>query len=410
MKNFFYTILLSALSSLSLYAQLRFYDVKSFTQYQQVLEQAMNEEKILFLVVYENGDDFYRMQKDDVFSDPTLVGAYGATIPMAVDIYSDMGSRLAGAFGIEKLPSFLYITHEEALVLVKEGYLNVGELNIALREAQKAEQLYATLQKKYAAKTLTSAEWLQLIQLQSLNAGFNETKTLAIGFLNGLNNAQLLSQEIAPTMATYGIDLEFKYPKFIVENRKALADKIDYKTFYESAYSYNFDRAVASEDTIMLENIVKVLTPNSPDVNANKEELAFETRKVFASEAQMFTVWKRAALERIKSVMDDSAKAEFLFEEAFEIADNFNSKESNRVARQLAEAAGKIKKDFSYKALEAYMAYLNEDYEGADALVKEAQQLASNASEKQKASNLQAMIVKELNKASKKLLEEGKGE
>ncbi len=392
MKNFIYTILLSALSTISVYAQVRFYDVKNFTQYQQVLEQAMDDNKMLFLVVYENGDEFYRMQKDDVFADPTLAGAYEATIPMAVDIYSDMGARLAEAFGIEKLPSFLYFTSQEALVLVKQGYLTIGELNSALREAQKAENLYATLQEKYVAKTLTSAEWLQLIQLQSLNAGFNETKTLAIGFLNGLNNQQLLSQEIAPTMATYGIDLEFKYPKFIVDNRKALADKIDYKTFYQSAYSYNFDRAVASEDTVMLEKIVSVLIPNSPDETADKEKLAFETRKVFASEAKMFTVWKRATFERIASFDSDSAQAEFLFE----IADNFNTKESNRAARQLVEMAGKIKSDFSYKALEAYMAYLNEDYGAASELARQAKALAKDATEQQKAVNLQSMIAKEL--------------
>ena len=61
MKNFLYTILISAFSAVSLFAQVRFYDVKNFTQYQQVLEQAMEEDKMLFLVVYENGDEFYRM-------------------------------------------------------------------------------------------------------------------------------------------------------------------------------------------------------------------------------------------------------------------------------------------------------------------------------------------------------------
>ncbi len=397
MKNFIYTILLSALSTPAVFAQVRFYDVKNFTQYQQVLEEGMNEDKMLFLVVYENGDEFYRMQKDDVFADPTLAGAYEATVPLAVDIYSDMGARLAEVFGIEKLPSFLYITSKEALVLVKTGYLNIGELASALREAEKAETQYATLQKKFVDNSLTSNEWLELIRFQSLNSGFNETRALATGFLNGLNNAQLLSQEIAPTMATYGIDLEYKYPQFIVENRAKLADKIDYKTFYQSAYSYNFDRAVASKDTVMLEKIVSVLLPNSPEEAAKKEVLAFETRKVFASETEMFTVWKRAAMQRAEFLDNDSAQAEFLFEEAFEIADNFNTKESNHAARQLAELAGTIRSDFSYKALEAYMAYLNKDYARANVLAQEAKTLARDASEQQKAVNLRSMITKELN-------------
>lgn len=396
MKYSIPTTLVFLFCSLSLLSQVRFYDVKSFTEYQQVLEEAMTKNKMLFLVVYENGDDFYRMQKDDVFANTTLSQTYNTTIPLAVDIYSEMGARLAEAFGIEKLPSFLFITNQEALVLVKKGYLNATELTSALKDAQKAEVQYATLQKKYVDKSLTAEEWIQLINLQSLNATFIETKVLALGFLNGLNSSQLLSQEIAPTLATYGIDLETKYPEFIMANKKVLSDKIDFTTFYQSAYSYNFDRAVASKDTVMLDKIVSVLIPNSPDEKADKDDLAFETRKVYASESKMFTVWKRAAMQRAEKYETDSAQAEFLFEEAFEIADNFNMAPSNRAARQLAALANTIKADFSYKALEAYMAYLNKDYGNANILAREAKELATNADEEKKADNLRSMIIEEM--------------
>lgn len=398
MKNILYSIGLIIISVVSIQAQkVRFYDVKTIQQYQQVLEQAMNEDKLLFLVIYEDGDDFYRMQKDDVFADPGLASAYEASIPLAVDIYSDMGARLAETFTIDKLPSFLYLTKDEALVTVRKGYLTIGELMAALREATQAGQDYAQLQKKYADNTLAPAEWVKLIRIHSLNFSFNETRLLATGFLNGLTNAQLLSQEIVPITATYGVDLETKYPKLIIDNREKLSDKIDYQTFYESAYSFNFDRAVASEDTVMLEKIVTVLLPNSPDKEADVNDLIFETRKVFASETQLFNIWKKAALERAKSIESDSTRAEFLFEEAFEIAENFNSPESQKAARELAATANATDPHFRYKMLEAYMAYLLKDYTAADALVKEAAPMSQSTSDERKAANLQEMITKEMN-------------
>ncbi len=397
MKNLSYTLFFLLLSFFSVQGQkVRFYDVKTVEQYQQVLEEAMNADKMMFLVIYQDGDAFYRMQKDDVFANQTLATAYQSTIPLAVDIYSDMGGRLAESFPIDSLPSFLYLTTEEALVLVEKGYHNVAQLTAALTRAKAAALRFSELQKKYSDKSLTPQEWVELLQFHALNFSFRETEYLAVGFLNGLNNAQLLSPEIVPITATYGVDLETKYPKLIIDNRQKVSAYIDYPTFYESAYSYNFDRAVASDDTVLLEKIVTIMVPNSPDKEADKKVLAFETRKVFASETQLFSVWKRAALERGKSMEGDSARAGFLFEEAFEIADNFNSADAKLTARQLANAANKAEADFRYKMLESYMAYLMEDYMEADALVKEAKFMADDDNSQRKAAGLQQMIAKEM--------------
>lgn len=399
MKKNILTLLVFLLSLAGSYAQkVRFYDVKNIDQYQQVLAQALEEKKMMYLVIYEDGDAFYQMQKDDVFADASLATAYEANIPLAVDIYSDMGARLAEAFTIDSLPSFLYLTDEEFVVLVKEGYQNVEQLKKALANAKLASEEYKTLQKKYSENTLTPQDWRKLLDFHGMNFSFEETKALAIGFLNGLNNSQLISQEIVPITATYGIDLETKYPEILFKNRQNLKDQIDFEALYTSVYSYNFDRAIASDDTVMLEKIVTLLLPYSTDTSASTPKLAFETRKVFASETRIFSVWRKGALERSETIEEtsDSARAEFLFDEAYEIADNFNSEDAQKAARKLANQANKLNEKFRYKMLESYMAYLLKDYTEADALVKEAKLLTDNANNERKADNLQEMITEEL--------------
>lgn len=401
MKNLF-SFLLVATTTLAMGQKVRFYDVKSISQYQMVLEESMNKDKMIFLVIYEIGDAFYKMQKEDVFADPALANAYKTTVPLAVDIKSDMGGRLAESFALTQLPSFMYLTNDEALVLVKSGYLSALELKAALTNAITANLRYEELKVKFSKKELDNSDWIELIQFQSLNGSYNETQALAVGFLNGLTKQELLTDEVLPLITSYGVNLEHTYVKFIIENRKALKDKIDYEEFYQSAYSFNFDRATASKDSIMMDKIITTLLPHAPDQSTELEKVTFESQKVFASEAELFNIWKKAALQRSKSLSSDSAKAKFLFEEAYEMAQDFNTPKSNLASMQLAKKANALEAAFRYKMLESYMAYLIKDYDEAIKLVDEASDLVEDKEQQQKADNLKKMVQQELSVAPTK--------
>ncbi|WP_417590183.1 hypothetical protein [Owenweeksia hongkongensis] len=399
-------LLLLFILTFSLYAKaqdvkVRFYDVRTLDDYQKVLLQTIQDEKMMFIVFYQDGDAFYQMQKDNIFANAELAAAYAKTNPMAVSITSEMGSRLAESIGVDSFPSFYYFNNEEVLLVVKEGYQSVSNLIEALKKAQSINTNYSKLTDKYGDGTLTQAEWRALLETYALNNDFVQTQSLALEFFNSQPKAELLKPENAELVVKYGIDLESAYPELIIKNKASLPSSFDYTAFYSSTYGYNFDRAEVNKDTVLLEKIVTVLIPNRPKDEADTKELVFETRKVFSSETRLFNVWEKAAIERAASLGDDSTKAEFIFEEAFEIADNFNTEDAQETARKLAKESYTLREDYRYKMLEGYMAYLMKDYSEALELVKLAETKTDNANNIRKANSLQKMITKELEKENK---------
>lgn len=355
----------------------------------------------MFIAFYRNGDAFYQMQKDNIFSDARLDSIYTQNaINLAVSITSEMGSRIAESIGVDSFPTFYYFDKNETLLLVKEGYQTKTDLAESFYKVQKINAAYEDLKDKYSASTLSDKEWRMLIEIYALNNDFIETKALALEYFNSRDKSALLVPANADLLEKYGVDLETEYPKTIIANKQKLGTGFDFEAFYTGAYDFNFDLASANDDTVLLQKIVSELLPNRPKDEANTQELAFETQKVFASETRNFGVWQRAASKLSKSMADDSTKAEFLFGEAFEIADNFNSENAQRAARNLAEEAYNIKADFRYKMLEGYMAYLMKDYDAAKKLVALAESQTDNANNKRKASSLLKMIEKEISKES----------
>lgn len=378
--------------------KVRFYDVRTLDDYQKVLLQSIQNDKMLFIVFYKDGDAFYQMQQDNIFSNIELATAYNSTSPMAISITSEMGSRLAESIGANSFPTFYYFNNEEVLLVVKDGYQSISELAQALKKAQGINSKYNKLTEKYSAGTLTKTEWRELLETYALNNDFIQTQSLALEFFNSQAKTDLLSAENAELLVKYGIDLESSYPEFIIKNKDRLPAVFDYKAFYISTYDYNFDRAEVNLDTVLLEKIVTVLIPNRPKDDADTKELIFETKKVFASETRLYNIWKKAAIDRSSSLVGDSTKAEFLFEEAFEIADNFNTTEAHAAARSLAGESYKLREDYRYKMLEGYMAYLMKDYAEAMELVKLAETKTNDTNHIRKSQSLQRMITKEQDK------------
>ena len=394
-------LLLLSLSAIVSNAQVRFYDVKTLSNYQQILEKSIKEDKIMFIAFYRNGDAFYQMQKDNIFIDARLDSIYSLNaVNLAISVTSEMGSRIAESIGVDSFPTFYYFNKNETLLLVREGYQSKTDLAEAFYKVQKLNAVYDDLKDKYSAGTLSDKEWRTLIEIYALNNDFIETKALALEYFNSRDKSALLVPANADLLEKYGVDLETVYPKTVIENMQKLGERFDFEAFYTGAYDFNFDLASANNDSILLQKIVTELLPNRPKDEANTQELAFETQKVFASETRNFGVWQRAASKLSKTMADDSTKAEFLFGEAFEIADNFNSENAQKAARNLAKEAYNIKADFRYKMLEGYMAYLMKDYEEAKKLVTLAETQTDNANNKRKASSLLKMIEKEIAKGS----------
>lgn len=387
-------LLLACLVSLMAGAQdLSFYAVNDLEDYQQVLSKAIENKQMIFVVLYEDNGDFQTMVQDGEWRDSTLYVAYDSLINMALKVESDMGSRFVELFGAADLPTFYYLTPQELLVNMLNGRQNTDQLKKGLKDARQAAKHWESLKVKYTNHKLSKEEFLEFLGIYELNFSMEEARSVVLPYLNGLSRQEKLSEPFRPVLLRYGTDLEGPYPEMIIANRQKF-DSTAFANFVEAAYNYNFDRAVASKDSILLQKLVKVIVPVSgPDSAA--AEMAYETRKLYSIETESFDSWVEGAMERAAKIENDSARADFLYSVAFSIADNFNTAQAQKAALKLAHTSNEAKKNYHALMLESYMLYLREIYDTALERVNEAQGLAEDRYQSS-VRKLQKMIEKEL--------------
>lgn len=385
----------------SLHSQtVRFAEAENLDEYEKILELSRDQKKMLFVAVHNGGGQFKTMFDEGVFNSTALHNALSNYTAIAIDIRDEMGSRWVDLFPAPDLPSFYFLNDEEFLLFKAEGYQSTDSiLSMALR-AEKMRHGYDTLLKAYNANTLTIAQWKALIKLHGLNFSFAQTSSLAWEMLNAKSQAELLDTEIIPILIEYGLDLETKYPAFIIANKKAIADKLadfDFGEYFERTYSYNLDLAILNNDSTLVNEIHSVLIPHDPDPEAKPGELTLATYRMFAEETENYSMWVEGAKRAAENMSDQPAIAKMYFDEGFDIADNYNTKSALKAANELAHLS--VMKQNAYRPLmlESYTYYLLNEFPKALEQVKKAFQQASSSAEAEQASNLMKMIEREMN-------------
>ncbi|MDZ7848996.1 MAG: hypothetical protein U5L96_20995 [Owenweeksia sp.] len=257
MKQYFLFYILLASSFYSASAQsLRFYQIDQLSDYEQALEMAIDRNRMIFAVIYKDNGGFEEMVREGVFENDSLRQAYSKTITMAIQQNSSMAMRLHESFGDYSLPIFYYLTPNELLTHLLSGNQTASELIRALATAEANQLEFDSLRTKYSDEGLSKSEWLRLIGFAEMNFDFERTQSLALEFFATIPSKELLSEEVLPVVISYGLNLETPYPHMVIEQRQTLEDTV-YNTFYESAYSYNLDLAIANNDSVLLQENYK---------------------------------------------------------------------------------------------------------------------------------------------------------
>lgn len=389
-------VLLTGYSSMA--QELRFEKAYTLKAYQKILENARQTNRMLFLVVNQNNDDFQQKVVDKEFDNPEVVKAFQSYKPLVINVESEMGSRWVQLFEAHNLPSYYYVSSDETVLLQVSTVKTTRELANYANQALSIKLDYQEALKKFASHKLDIKGWLTLLNVHALNSSFQETQDLAYDFFNTLNEQQLLTANALPVLIKYALNLETPYPEKVLKNKAQIKKQLpafDFNDYYQKTYSFNMDLALFNKDSVLLEKIISDLIPYSPEASS-KDKLAFDSRKLFATETKTFTQWRKATMIYAQTLsISDSAKAEFIFDNAFEIADNYNTSEAQKTVKVLANEANKLKNNFRYKMLEGYIAYLLKNYEEANNLVNEARNYSDKVSNQKKADSLLRMIAKE---------------
>ncbi len=372
-------------------------EVSSFEQYQEVLAIAKAKNQLLFIILNETRVPLLgNMIENGIFKEPALIAELQKTVPCIMEVQEDMGARMVEVFAVDSVPAFLFLDTNETLLAMAQGNETSASILNTLNIAKQNRTLYPQLQDAYVNKTLTLAQWPQLLQVYTLNRPFIEAQQLVMEYLALQNKTQLLTESSVKYMMEYGLSLETKYPRFLLEHKeeaKKAYPLFNAQEFFTSTYNYNVDLAINNNDSMLLTTILNVLIPLNGA--SNNDLIKLETSKLYAEETKNFTMYARAIMDYVRNGKDTlTDTAEFIYDEAFYLADSFKEDEAQAASKNLALEAFKLKTDFRYKMLAGYMSYKLGDYTEAQKLVTTAQALTDLESNKTKADNLLKMIGK----------------
>lgn len=394
MKTIFTSFFFGLVATLTAQS-LSLYQVDEFKQYETLLDRAQEGQQLLVVIVYQEGGDLEDMIRQGVFADSSLKSAYQKHIPMAVNIESSFGAKMATNIGFKELPAFAFFSPTELLVKLHEGTANSNQLVQAITEAQSNRKQFDKLSGLYLSESqLTKTQWQELIEIYSMNFSFRETQRLVFDYLNSISEDEYLEEPTRGFLLTYAKDLDGHFAQWTLAHHKDL-DSAEWVEYQQQLFDHNLERAIANTDTVLLEKITTELLPMM-EQDSTLEKLQLETAKDFAVQTNHFRSFSKTVLNYGREMQTEAAKAEYYYDEAFELIEDFNKIPPLNAALEIARASVKAKGLFKNHMLYSYNAYLLEKYELAKTQVETALKLAETSSDQRKAENLLKMIEAEL--------------
>ncbi len=377
--------------NLSQAQDLGFQKIKTFEEYLAILENSQRNDKMVLISLVDNNLEAGKMTSQLNNSD-SLLSNLKHFNKIEFDVKSAIGAQWIQTFPVDSLPTYFFLTKDEILLYEIQGFSNPKKIKSIALEARTKKILYSTLNAKYAKGSLSLNEWLELIRIHRLNFNFSQSMRLCIEFLNDLENKELLSPKVAPILQTFGISLETKFPKFILENNQKLAtnQKFDYQKWFDHAYSYNLDRAIFNSDSIYLEKVINPLISKSKD--EDKISLIYSTRQLYIEKTGQVELSYRAVLDWTEDMNDSVVRSRYLFDEAFKLADLNADSTTYKTAQRLAKSASSFHEDFRYLMLESYCEYKLKSFTNAKLLATKAKGISQSRKDEEKADSLLRMI------------------
>ena len=390
------SLILLCIFSTGLFAQVRFIQTHDLSDYETVLETVKQQDKLLWVAVYEEKGDFQKMFFNNVFKDKELIAISRAFTNVAINVEAEMGLRYQEIFAFDDLPAFLIMNKDEFVLAKLDGYQKASDLRSVLNEAARKPYHYDSLLVKYQAHSLNQSEWIDLLELYALNFDFNRTSLLALEYLNAYPNDSLLQSPSIEILAAYGVDIETPYPALVLNNLSTIKQKVasfNLNAYQAQAMDYNLDLAIQNKDAAVFTRAMNsfLQPPYCPTDSAKVCQENFH--RLYAYKSGNFSLYHKM-IQAKADAMAPILAANYLFEEAYEITEDYNSEEAKKAAFLLAKKSDEKQTSFKARMLMTYSQYLLEDFTQARIDLNRAKELIANPEELESFQKLEKLIEK----------------
>lgn len=371
---------------------------KNIDEYNMLVGLAAKKGMTLVITIDDySTNTLSRMKKDKVYRNDSIKEFLENSLFFKTSIYDSIGYSWNSLIEITSYPTFIFIDSKDEFVYNKtNGYQSTQEIIKAFSTYHSNKDVYPSLVNAYSQHSLSKSQWIQLLEIQEFNNDFSNCQKLALEFLATIDKQEFSDPIIESIAYKYALSLETPYPVLLAtavvsDSSKTAAKK--WNKYAERVFNYNLELSVLSEDTILLENLNTNWIPQLTTLELDQLAYRYQNARYYSEKTDDFKIFQNEVLNYSSTLMTDSTvAAEWLFDEAYGIVNDYNTKASIQSALELSLKAISVHVDFRYLMLTSYIYYLQSNEEKALQLSGQAEAISKTESEKQKVLQLEKLI------------------
>ncbi|MEN2402417.1 thioredoxin family protein [Flavobacterium sp. MC2016-06] len=192
--------------------------------YKTALENAKNQRKPIFIMLYADWCPHCNLMKSEVFSDPAVIDFLNQNyICTWKNIEKEEGIALKNKFNTKSLPTFLFLDANETLLYALKGEMKKAEFMTEANSALNPKLQLPYLEKEFLADPSNSTKYFTYLNTLKKGKDRTDLSPPTHIYLNTQSDAQLISETNWRVIANGVTDIKSREFQFVLNHQKEFA-------------------------------------------------------------------------------------------------------------------------------------------------------------------------------------------
>ncbi|MHA7101591.1 thioredoxin family protein [Roseivirga pacifica] len=384
MKVFQFIVSLLLISNLAIANDLEtidFIEVSSEKEWEKAFEKAKADNKVVFVDVYTDWCGYCHKLDNEVYTNEQVISYFNENfINIKFDAETQWGYQKAQAYAVDGYPTLLFLTTNEDVYEEIGGFVPSPTLLAYAEEVQSSWAKLPILAAQYERGTISKGETLEYIDALE-RRDVEKANEVAATYLKGLNDADYLEIETLWLASRFENYLEAETYMYITAHKDLMVEthgQSEYEDYIKAVYNDNLLLAIKYGDETLLNRIVIELIPEFVP-ETEQAEAAYITKTLYYGQREDFDNYVIESNAYLNNHVLPEDKKNFMFSQAVEILNNYESKRLYEHAVELLKQCRRMDKDnFEVASLLVYTYALLGDKKQANESLLLAEDLADS--------------------------------
>ncbi|WP_422356433.1 thioredoxin family protein [Roseivirga pacifica] len=384
MKVFQFIVSLLLISNLTIANNLEtidFIEVSSEKEWKKAFEKAKADNKVVFVDVYTDWCGYCHKLDNEVYTNEQVISYFNENfINIKFDAETQWGYQKARAYAVDGYPTLLFLTTNEDVYEEIGGFVPSPTLLAYAEEVQSSWAKLPILAAQYERGTISKGETLEYIDALE-RRDMEKANEVAATYLKGLDDADYLEIETLWLASRFENYLEAETYMYITAHKDLMVEthgQSEYEDYIKAVYNDNLLLAIKYGDETLLNRIVIELIPEFVP-ETEQAEAAYITKTLYYGQREDFDNYVIESNAYLNNHVLPEDKKNFMFSQAVEILNNYESKRLYEHAVDLLKQCRRMDKDnFEVASLLVYTYALLGDKKQANESLQLAEDLADS--------------------------------